>query len=1516
MLTASGLTAQKNGGNVLRSDDTETFIKFTLDDYEFREVKTNAGLAKLISADKLSAMQEKGSPALLKLSRAIIIPDFNKNEIKVIDAKYTDIENVLIAPSKGRILRTVDPATVPYEYGEIYKKDDFFPGKLADMNEPFIERDYRGQVVNIYPFQYNPVTKTLRVYSEITVSVKNTDQRGINEYTYARKSQGISREFAQIYSNHFLNYDKERYTPLEEEGNMLIICYDDWVDLMTPFVKWKNTIGRPTEIVSLTTAGGNAAGIKSYVENYYNTKGLTYLLLVGDAAQIPTNSGGGLGGDSDNAYAYILGNDHYLDFFVGRFSAETEADVNTQVARVLEYENGSTLTEGWLNKVLGVTSKQGGSGGDDGESDFEHYRNMATDLLGYTYDTSIEMFDGSQGGNDASGNPTPEMVGNAIDNGVGLICYTGHGDITQWVSSEFSNSDVNNLSNVGKLPFIWSVACVNGNFVNYTCFGESWLRATHNGQPTGAMAIMASTINQSWAPPMKGQDEMVDILTESYPNNIKRTFGGLSINGCHAMNDKYSDFAMTDTWTCFGDPSLLVRTDNTSEMTVAHADAIIYGQNKLNVSVDCENALATLSKNGEIKGSGKVQNGQVEITAENIQPGDVLTLAVVGYNKVTYINEGVPVVAPDGPFIMITEIENEVTYGQSVDLAVKLKNIGTEQADNVEATVTVDAQYGTITSPTNNYGDIAVDAETENSSTGIFNLTANDNLTNKSVIPVTITITSGENTWTYEKNLKVLAPEIKITEFTIDDSMAGTVNGKLDPGETVNFEVTLKNEGAASVTKVVSSLVTTDSELVINTSSVTEETLTLAPGESYKAIFEVTTPAETPQGTEVAFTNNVATGASGQYTVTKEFSLTIGIIPEYCSSQGTNTTGGMIKELKFGDIINNTENACTGYTDFTENEELIKEFMLGAQYDISLASGSCGYQIYEKGAKVFIDWNYDGDFNDAGEEVFSVPTSSTNWTATETITIPADAPLGPKYMRIVLQETSSLSSITPCGNYYWGETEDYKIILVAPTAPEVEFEANTTTTLETDVVSFTDLSKKVPTEWEWTITPGTEDTDFMFVEGTSSTSQNPKVKFMTVGTYSVKLEATNFVGTSEITKDNYLTIQELTEVPVANFEADNSLINKDEIVHFTDLSTNVPSSWTWTITPGTEGTEFEFMEGTNANSRNPIVKFKKPDIYSVSLVANNKIGASEEELKEDMIEVLNIIYMANQEVTLCSGAFYDTGGKDDNYSQNESRIMIFRPESEGKLLNFNFTEFEVESKGGGGCFDVLKVYDGSNIASPLIGEFCGETVPAELQNLTASNSEGAITFKFSSDASQNKSGWAATVSCVDAEYYTVTFNVKSGTTPVIGASVTLGEQTLQTDDNGQAVFSNILKKYYTYTVTADNFNNYNGSVDLLEDKVIEVDMGEPVGINDIKDINTFSIVPNPTNGMVVLNVKGKGKIQFTVFNIAGQIVHKQTFKASNYILNTSLDLSKLQPGIYPVQVRVDGKVFFQKLIIK
>lgn len=883
MFAFTFVNAQKNTATLISSNNNETIITFKTDDYQLKTVQTPNGKQQVVTAEEATQLMQANAPDLAKFTKSLIVSDTYKMQVEVVKSNYREIEiENNIAPSKGNLLRTVNPNDVPYNYGAVYSQDEFFPGKLADLNSPYIARDYRGQAVNVYPFQYNPVTKKLRIYTEITVKISTTGEIGENSLTRNQPLQKVSSDFKHIYNKHFINYNNfYRYTVVEEVGNILVICHDDWTSQMQPYVDWKNETGRPCEMVTASEAGGTATAIASYVEDYYNDNGLTFLLLVGDAAQVPTLDGPE-GGGSDNSYAYITGNDHYLEFFVGRFSAETAAHVETQVERTINYEMGDELADGWLNVTTSIASSEGP--GDDNEYDYEHARNMQTDLIGYTYVTpTVEIFDGSQGGNDASGDATPTQVSDAVNTGTGMITYTGHGDNQYWVTSSFSNSDIDNLTNNNKLPFIFDVACINGNFVGLTCFGEAWMRAENNGEPTGAIAICASTINQSWAPPMVGQDEMVDILVESYSNNIKRTFGGIHVNGMFLMNDETSDFDMTDTWTIFGDPAVYVRTDNPIEMTASN-ETIFVGTPFESTITDgsgaVEGAIVTISADGEYLSA--VTNAAGEVSIDHpFQPGEV-TFAVLAYNHVT-IHKTVMVQALSGPYVTVADYVDVADYGTTFNLDLSLENVGLDPATGVTATVSCSDPNVTLTNTTYTYGDIAAETTTSPSS-GAFTFEIADNVEDQYQVSFEVEITgSAKETWTQTKYITINAPEFEVAGMALSNDDDN--NGRLDPGETADLSFTVNNTGHADANDVINALVgdspyfsTLTNNLQINISAEGTADVT----------FEVFASEGTPEGTTVNLTLDVT---KGSYFADYEDELIIGMPPEIIVGDGTEESG-------------------------------------------------------------------------------------------------------------------------------------------------------------------------------------------------------------------------------------------------------------------------------------------------------------------------------------------------------------------------------------------------------------------------------------------------------------------------------------------------------------------------------------------------------------------------------------------------------------------------------------------------
>ena len=124
-----------------------------------------------------------------------------------------------------------------------------------------------------------------------------------------------------------------------------------------------------------------------------------------------------------------------------------------------------------------------------------------------------------------------------------------------------------------------------------------------------------------------------------------------------------------------------------------------------------------------------------------------------------------------------------------------------------------------------------------------------------------------------------------------------------------------------------------------------------------------------------------------------------------------------------------------------------------------------------------------------------------------------------------------------------------------------------------------------------------------------------------------------------------------------------------------------------------------------------------------------------------VIGEITVYLMEEGTFTLCIGEFFDTGGLDGEYQSDENITCTFLPGTEDAMININFTSFNIEDN-----YDFMYIYDGTGVNAPQItgSPFSGSTSPGEV---VATNDEGAITIRFTSDYMVNASGWAADISC-------------------------------------------------------------------------------------------------------------------------------------------------------------------------
>ena len=868
-------------------------VSLSLDGFSLNPVITSKGKSFTVSVPGMTPFLEAGSPDVPKFAVPLIINDAGVSKVRVIAASFVDFPGLEIAPSKGNLYRTRDPDSAEWKYGDVYTHDTFWPGDITGFRDPYVFRDFRGQTLLLCPFSYNPINRTLRVYTDITVEVyQDTRLSGKNEMSRYGRPDMLNSNFAFIYGNHFINFPSVNYIPLTEGDKMLVICPTSWIPLMQPFVDWKMKKGMSVEVVDVMTAGGNGAAIQQFIAQRYSTQGISFVLLVGDVAQCPTLTA--QGGASDPSYGYVLGADSYPEIMVGRFSAESDDDVTTQVQRVIDYELFADATDSVYQRAVVVASEQGP--GDDNEMDWEHAANMRSDLLSFSYSHVSELYDGTHAGtSDASGDPSSADLFNLFQSGIGSICYTGHGSTTSFSTTGLSVSDVQNMTNTERLPFIWSVACVNGEFDagGGPCFAESLLRARHNDQPAGAIAALMSSINQSWNPPMDAQDEMVDILVQSYPSNRKFTFGGLSVNGCMHMNDNYGTAGaeMTDTWHCFGDPSLNVRTSTPQPMIISHLSTLPVGSTSLLLNGSFDGALVALSMNGVLLGTASVINGQCLVSFQPLMMPDTLFVTVTGFNRITYTGM-VMVVPVNGAYVIQQAVQVSDTagnnngvpdFGEVAGLDVELLNIGPDSAWNVSARLLTVDPHVTVLVDSAFFGNMGSGLAT--TVPDAFRVQFASDVPDQHLVlfDVLVKDTTG-GVWQSSFSRRVNAPALEGGVLAVNDSAAGDGDGYLEAGESATLVIRCLNNGHSDALNAVATLGSNSAFLSIINPSVVAGTIS---SQGYvDVIFNAVMAPNIAAGQYYDLQFSLS---AGSYTAQKIYMAPAGIILEDFESGGLNT---------------------------------------------------------------------------------------------------------------------------------------------------------------------------------------------------------------------------------------------------------------------------------------------------------------------------------------------------------------------------------------------------------------------------------------------------------------------------------------------------------------------------------------------------------------------------------------------------------------------------------------------------
>ena len=197
-----------------------------------------------------------------------------------------------------------------------------------------------------------------------------------------------------------------------------------------------------------------------------------------------------------------------------------------------------------------------------------------------------------------------------------------------------------------------------------------------------------------------------------------------------------------------------------------------------------------------------------------------------------------------------------------------------------------------------------------------------------------------------------------------------------------------------------------------NTMSLADTSVNLS-GLSPETTYEVQVRSECPDNSNSSY-------SSIQSFTTTEIQL------NYCSSASTNINDEYISRVQLNTIDNSS--GAQFYSNFTNISTSLTQ---GQAYTITVTPTWTG-TVYAEGYSVWIDYNKDGDFSDAGEQVWT-QAATTSAPVSGSFTIPNSTIEGNTRMRVTMQYNAIPSA---CGSFTYGEVEDYTVSLLSVTDTE------------------------------------------------------------------------------------------------------------------------------------------------------------------------------------------------------------------------------------------------------------------------------------------------------------------------------------------------------------------------------------------------------------------------------------------------------------------------------------------------
>lgn len=813
-----------------------------------------------------------------------------------------------------------------FENEEVYRSLEVYPANPAgNLSTQYMNGFGFAQSV-FTPVRYIPAKGELSYYRKVIIRIETREtKKGTDALRNTIPSENVRKSCLRTAQNPGAI---DSYPTLERTGTgyqILIITPQSFAGQMDGLVQLYLPRGMKTQIVTTEFIASNSSGtdmpekIRNYIIQEYQQNGIEHVVLGGDVEHvayrgfychvqsssvyedddIPSDLyysalDGNWNTNGNGLWAEIGEDDLLPEISVGRLSFSNSTELAAMLNKTTLYQNQPILGE-LRNPLLAGENLY--SGPDTWGSDYLELLIGTHDDNGYTT-TGIPEDHNFVRLYDEIANWSSTDLMNTINAGRNFIHHVGHANdsyvmkLSTWDITNSNFSGVNGTTH--NFPVVYTHGCICGAFDVNDCIAEKMVSIENFASAfIGNSRYGWFNEGQTEGPSAHLHREFTDAMFTDSLNRAGRAHMESKAATSPWVNapGQWEEGALR--W-CFydcnvlGDPAMAIWTDEPLPVATSFPASLTTGTSQFNVTVTSggnpvNGLTAALLMDGVLYGTGTTGSdgiATVIIDPLIIVPG-AAQLVISGYNclpayyTISFVSGNSPYVVYLSHTLNDTQGNNngQADFGETVSLSLTLQNIGLEQAENVDATITTNDPFVTITDATESYGTIEAgeQATVENG----FTIQINDQVPDNHIIAFTLTAEAGE-TWLSEFQVTAFAPALAAGNAMVDDSPG---NGIPDPGETFSLDVELINTGHCASLPVTATL-NCSSPFITGTQWVADPLTINALSQENVIFTAIQADYQTPIGTPVSFTLTLTQGSPAIVILEHEYIIVIGQVAE------------------------------------------------------------------------------------------------------------------------------------------------------------------------------------------------------------------------------------------------------------------------------------------------------------------------------------------------------------------------------------------------------------------------------------------------------------------------------------------------------------------------------------------------------------------------------------------------------------------------------------------------------------